>query len=122
MKKSDKPEATEKPEKPEKPEKRNPPGKLSTEAQALRRKIVQAFEIDDPAGQLLLDQAMESFDRIRQAQAQIICDGLTITDRFGQPKPHPASFIERDARTALVRCLRSLNLDVEVPQAKGKRL
>jgi phage terminase small subunit len=56
---------------------------------------------------------MEAFDRMRQAQALIKKEGITIVDRFGQMKQHPATLIERDSRTAVARGLKALNLDIE---------
>jgi hypothetical protein len=40
-------------------------------------------------------------------------DGLVVSDRFGQQKPHPAAAIERDSKQTLLRNLRALNLDLE---------
>jgi P27 family predicted phage terminase small subunit len=94
------------------------PSGISAEARVWWTKLVAAYELDDEAAQFLLLQAMESFDRLRAAQALVEKDGLVVEDRFGQKKPNPATMIERDSRTALLRALRQLNLDVEPPVSR----
>jgi hypothetical protein len=93
---------------------------LSPEAQAWGRELVDAFEIDDAAGKLLLQTALEAFDSMRQAQTLIERDGLTLKDRFGQVRLNPAALALRDARTALLRSLRALNLDIQTPGPIGR--
>ena len=74
---------------------------------------MKGYAIDDPAGELLLTTALEAWDRMKEAQAELKADGLTVKDRFGQEKSHPATVVERDARSAMVQCLRQLHLDIE---------
>jgi P27 family predicted phage terminase small subunit len=88
------------------------PKKLSREAKAWWGKIVSEWDLDDPA-LLLLESALEAFDRMREAQQMIAEDGAVIEDRFGQKKAHPATLIERDSKGTLLRTLRALNLDIE---------
>jgi P27 family predicted phage terminase small subunit len=88
------------------------PGGLSAEAKRWWRKIVAEWNLDD-AALLLLENAMSAFDRMREAQAAIAADGITVTDRFGQVKQHPATLVERDSKATLLRHLKSLNLDLE---------
>jgi P27 family predicted phage terminase small subunit len=97
------------------------PAGLSVEARAWWRQLQAEFAIEDPGGLLLLQTALEAFDRLRGARALIDRDGVVITDRFGQSKPHPAATIERDARTAMLTALRALNLDVEPLQGRVGR-
>lgn len=89
------------------------PKALSPGAQSWRRKLVAEFGITDPAGELLLDAAMRAWDRATEAAAIVDNEGLTVTDRFGQPKPHPATLTERDCRSLMARMLAALRLDVE---------
>lgn len=89
-----------------------PPAKLSPEAVEWWGKLTAEFELDD-AALLILGNAMQALDRIRQAQAIIAREGLVFRDRHEQPRVHPAVIIERDAKGTLLRCLRALNLDVE---------
>ena len=87
------------------------PSHLSSAAKKWWRAIVQDFDIDDGAGRLLLQSALEAFDRMKGAQVLLKSEGTVFRDRWGQTKPHPAVVIERDARSAMVTALRALNVD-----------
>lgn len=89
-----------------------PPSALSTAAKCWWKQLVTEFEIDDAAGFLLLQQAMEAFDETVAARAAIEKDGAVIQDRFGQKRQHPAVLNLRDARNLMLRSLKALNLDV----------
>ena len=95
------------------PRQPKPPKTLSREAKAWWRKLITEYQIEDEAGYLLLMTGLESFDRMRQAQAALAEDGLTVTDRFGQAKAHPLCVVERDSRSQMLASLKMLNLDVE---------
>src|SRR5215472_6204636 len=96
------------------------PVTLSPEARAWWKELVEAFEIEDAAGQLLLQTAMEAFDSMREAEQIIKRDGPTIKDRFGQVRLNPAALLLRDSRTALLRSLKALNLDIQTPGPIGR--
>lgn len=89
------------------------PKGLSKEAREWWSRLVAEYGINDEGGRLLLGNALEAFDRMREAQQLLKRDGLVSKDRFGQRKPHPAAAIERDARGQLLAALRALNLDIE---------
>jgi P27 family predicted phage terminase small subunit len=89
------------------------PDHLGTEARTWWQKIQTEFQIDDDAGRLLLQTAMEAFDRMRDCQRDIARDGVSVRDRFDQPKPHPLLAAERDARAQMLSALKHLNLDIE---------
>jgi len=89
-----------------------PPKGLSPEAKSWWKKIVSGWELDE-AGFLVLETALECFDRMRQAQKIVAKDGITATDRFGQVKVSPAVLVERDAKAGLLRALRAMNLQIE---------
>lgn len=93
--------------------KQKAPATLSREAAAWWRKITEEYEIADEAGKLILQTALEAFDRMRQSQEILKRDGMTVTDRFGQPKAHPMTTTERDARASLLAGIKQLNLDLE---------
>lgn len=95
------------------------PPKLSREARRLWEHITSEYDIGDTVGRLLLQTALESFDRVRQAQKILARDGLVVKDRFGQPRQHPASLAERDAKLQMLRALHALNLEI-LPQLNGK--
>jgi P27 family predicted phage terminase small subunit len=92
---------------------KSPPKELSAQSKTLWKRLASDFSIDDDAGLLLLQTAMEARDRMRLAQEAIQRDGMTVLDRFGQRKPHPLLPAERDARAQMLAALRALNLDVE---------
>lgn len=92
---------------------RNTPKGLSTEAGTWWKRLTNEYEISDDAGLLLLETAMQAFDRLRECQAAIKRDGQMVLDRFGQRKAHPLLPAERDARAQMLTALKALNLDVE---------
>lgn len=89
------------------------PDTLSKEAAQWWDKIVYEFDITDEAGFLLLQTAMESFDRMKQCQRRIKKDGQVIHDRFKQLRVHPLLAAERGARAQMLAALKALNLDLE---------
>lgn len=91
---------------------KTPPG-LSPAAATWWRKLTSEYQVDDAAGLLILQTAMEAFDRMHQARALIDKHGAVTLDRFGQLRPNPATTIERDTRAAMLAALKSLNLDLE---------
>lgn len=88
------------------------PPHLSEEAKAIYVRIVGGYDFDDVMT-LILTSALEAFDTMRDAQRIIAEEGLIIKDRFEQPKAHPAVAVERDAKTSMLRNLKSLGLDLE---------
>lgn len=89
------------------------PSHLSTEAKRWWRQPQGEYDLSDKAARLLLQTALEAFDRMREAQRQLDEDGPVVVDRFGQRKAHPATVTERDARSAMLTALNKLNLDIE---------
>jgi phage terminase small subunit len=74
-------------------------------------------EIDlEPHRLRLLQLAGEAWDRCHQARAILAVEGLTYTDGHGNPRAHPATTIERDARIGFARLVRDLGLDKPIPQ------
>jgi len=87
---------------------------VSKEAKAWYDGLQKAYSIEDQTGLLLLQSAMEAFDRMKDAQAIIQEVGVIYFDRYNQPKPNPACAVERDSRSQMILCLKSLNLDLEI--------
>jgi phage terminase small subunit len=54
-------------------------------------------------------------DTIDAAEAAIRKDGLMVNDRYGVPKSHPAIVVARDARQLLLRALREMAIDIDLP-------
>lgn len=83
------------------------PPHLSPEARLWWRKFTSEWALDASA-RLILQAGLEAFDRMRAAQRAVRRDGLISKGRV-----HPGVGVERDARLAMLRALRQLNLDVE---------
>ena len=92
---------------------KKPPIHLRKAAKRLWNDLMSDYEIDDAAGLALLQTACEAFQRCDDARRMIRREAAVITDRFGQPKPHPAVTIERDSRAQLIAALRALKLEPE---------
>jgi len=101
--------------------KKSAPEHLSDEAQGWWAAIVTEYSLDDEAGRLLLQTALEAFDRMKSAQRRINEDGEAVKDRFDQIKPHPLLPAERDARSQMLAALKQLNLDLEPLNDKAGR-
>lgn len=92
-----------------------PPSGLSPEAKRWWRRLNLQWDFDAPQ-LLVLEAALSSFDRWREASKIVDAEGSVVTDRFGQRKQHPAILNERDAKLSMARLLKSLNTDIEPPQ------
>lgn len=91
------------------------PKGLSKEAAAWWREFNEMYELEGPA-LLLLENALTAFDRMREAQAVLRKEGITIIDRFKQVRQHPCTLIERDAKATMLRQIQALGLDLEPVQ------
>jgi len=96
------------------------PKHLSAEARRWWRRLKEEYGIQDAGGLLLLLTAMESFDRMRSAQAAIAEEGASRPDRFAQLRAHPLLSVERDARAAMLAALKALGLDVSPVKNIGR--
>lgn len=89
------------------------PEHLSPEARDWWQRITTEYQLDDDAGRLLLQTALEAFDRMRECQTAIEQDGMIVRGSTRQPRSHPLLTVERDARSQMLSALKSLNLDLE---------
>ena len=96
------------------------PDGLSKEAAAWWRKLQEEYGVTDSAGLLLLQSALEAFDRMRACQTAIEAEGQTVQDRFGQAKPHPLLTAERDSRAQMLAALKALHFDLEPLKPTGR--
>lgn len=99
-----------------------PPKHLSASSKTFWRAVLARFELDDEPGQELLRLACEARDRCEQARAMLDADGLTVVDRYGQVKPHPAATIEAQNRIAVARLLRELRVTEPLADDRSPRL
>lgn len=89
------------------------PSHLGAEARDWWTRLAANYEIEDEGGRLLLQVAMEAFERMRQCQAAITRDGLVTRGSKRQPRAHPLLAAERDARGQMLAALKALNFDLE---------
>ena len=67
----------------------------------------------------ILRLAAEAIDRSEEARTILAAEGIVV--RSGDAvKAHPAVAIERDARLAVARLIRELDLDVEAPAERAR--
>ena len=97
------------------------PAHLSKPARDWWHRIVQEYDIDDDAGKLLLETALECYDRVRQCQDRIEKDGVIVRGSTKQPRSHPLLTVERDSRSQMLAALKALNLDLEPLRDKPGR-
>lgn len=100
-----------------------PPKHFTREAKSLWRRLVNDYEIEDEGGLVLVGIACQAHARAHEARLQIERDGITLEDRFGQAKAHPAFSVERDSLSLMVRTIRALALepDDEPSTLRGQR-
>jgi len=91
---------------------RQAPSHLSRASAAWWRRVVGTYALEEHH-ERLLTLAAEAYDRASEARETLAAEGTYFTDRFGTPKSHPATSIERDARLAFARLIRELDLDGE---------
>jgi len=91
-----------------------PPRHLRAPTRRWWSEVVEEYVLE-PHHLRLLTLAAEAWDRGEEARKILAKEGLTFTDRFGQPKARPEVAIERDSRIAFARMLRELALDLEEP-------
>jgi len=95
------------------------PAHLSDAGRSLWRSIVADYKINDAGGLALLGQACEAADRVAECRALIAEQGAVVRSN-GAVRAHPLLAAERDARAAMLRAIRYMNLDVEPLQAVGR--
>lgn len=96
------------------------PKHLRKPTQTWVKSVLSDYDLEEHHFKLLLSAA-ESWDRICAAREIVDAQGLTYTDRFGQPKARPEVAIERDNKVILARLLRELALDGDGSPADPSR-
>jgi hypothetical protein len=89
--------------------------KITREGNRKKKSYLKEFDISDRGGLDILDRAIESFCRMRAAEVIIDKEVLTVVNRFGEKKEHPALNTERKARAQFLLAIKQLNLDVLPP-------
>lgn len=85
---------------------------LSPKMKKFYKKLSKIYSFEEFHLELLL-RACESFDRAEQAREILEREGLTIVDRYGACKSHPAVKIENDCKNSARLLLKELNLNTD---------
>jgi phage terminase small subunit len=93
-----------------------PPAGLSDRAKKLWRAALADFELS-PAELEVLRSACETLDRADAAAKIVKREGVTVKDRYGSPKAHPAVDAELRARGLFARLVRQLGIEFEEAEA-----
>ena len=64
---------------------------------------------------VLLQTALEAYDRLKQAQKQVDTDGITITSPSGLIRPHPSLRLEKEAAGRFLQAWKQLGFGQEAP-------
>ncbi len=97
------------------------PAHLSEPMRQFYRKIQRTYVLSDQHFRLL-EAACEAHDRKSEARALLDTEGLTIENRHGEKRPHPAVGIERDSALRFARLLREIGLSDEPDDTRPPRL
>jgi hypothetical protein len=100
------------------------PRHLSLEAQGIWRLVFKTYSMDE-SGSVLLRQALDCYDRIEQARAEIEKNGLVLAETIGagiiQRRLNPACRIEKENKTLFLQYWRALHIDLDIPlQGPGR--
>lgn len=96
-----------------------PPETLGNAGRAFWLSVVEQFDLNNHDLPLLLG-ACEMLDRAATARRQVESEGLTTTDRFGQPREHPAAAVERQSWLTFSKLRRELNVDSVPPPTDSR--
>lgn len=86
------------------------PAHLDAQEKKIWSNVCEDYKIETNAALDILLSACENHQRARLAREQIAIDGMTVTDKFGQSKPHPLLATERDARAAWIAAIKFLGI------------
>lgn len=100
-----------------------PPKHLSVPMRRWWAAVLRDFDLEE-SDLKLLTLAAEAHDRCTAAREVIETSGAFYSNRYGEPRAHPAVAVERDSRIAFARLLRELGLDGEPiePDVRPPRL
>lgn len=90
------------------------PSHLSKSAITWWNEVVSRWVLE-PHHIKVLQAACEAWDRMQQARRIIDKHGILIQNRYGNLTANPAVAIEKDSRTAFLRAVRELDLDIDPP-------
>ena len=95
------------------------PKDLSAEAANFYRMTVEQYAIvDDEPALETLRQAARALMLIRKAEALLQAEGLVVTNRWKESRPHPATKVLTDARNSYLGCMRLCAFSGEAPPGR----
>lgn len=89
------------------------PADLSPAARKLWAKLHDDYVIDDAARLATLHEGLKAYDRAQEAGAILAREGVTVRDRYGTPKSHPAVDIELRARAQFLAAMKALQFKAD---------
>lgn len=92
------------------------PTGLSKPAQAIWRRLHAEYELGDAGAVEVLTAGLRAYDLAREADEVLAREGVTVRDRYGSPKSHPAADVATRARGQWLMALRALGLHREVSE------
>jgi P27 family predicted phage terminase small subunit len=95
------------------------PAGLSRRSSRLWRCVVEEFELS-PAELELLRNALLALDRADQAADVLAAEGVTVLDRYGTPKTHPAVDVEARSRAIFGRFVAQLGVKATVESVRNR--
>lgn len=104
------------------PNKPPAPKHLSADAKRAWSTIVSDYEVSPPE-LLTLEQLVEAYGLACAAWRTLAAEGLTIADRYGSPKQHPALASATAMATLVMRASKALGIelpDEDVVKLKGR--
>jgi len=94
--------------------------KNKKKARQKRLELQKAYAITDEGGENILSVFESALVTVYECEDAVTKDGLKVTDRWGQVKPHPLLPVLRDARAQVLASLKALNLDLEPLKSVGR--
>lgn len=93
------------------------PSGLSRASSDIFKTLVDEYDIADSGGLEILRSGLRALDQAVAAEAAILKQGQSFTDKAGQLKAHPLLPVARDFRAQYVSALKALHLAVgEAPK------
>jgi hypothetical protein len=89
------------------------PASLHGEALALHARLLGEFDFSDGAAATMLHELCATLQRLREVQAVIASEGLTVAGSMGQRRAHPLLAVEDTLRRSLLAHARALRITVE---------
>ncbi|MCK4537384.1 MAG: P27 family phage terminase small subunit [Candidatus Krumholzibacteria bacterium] len=95
------------------------PTGLSAGSKGIWKALVKEWVLDR-SNLVLLQTALEAYDRMIQAKRQVDKDGITVKSPSGLVRPHPALKIEKEAGSRFLQAFKMIGFNLEPPRTQGR--